>query len=278
MLIAGLGVHSYRHVAASAKATTGSTAALPLPDKPSIAVLPFVNMSEDPKQEYFSDGMTEDIFTSLSKRSGLFVIARNSVFTYKGRAVKPEEVSRELGVRYVLEGSVRKAEKQVRITAQPIDATTGYHLWAERYDGEVKDIFALQDGITQKIVAALAPKLTTAEQSMTGRLETHSIEAYDIVLRGIPLHNQVRKESNAIARQMFPHSLGRQCEFATNPVSCRSRQKPCISKGSFQRPRGTAAVGQLRPFEPHPKICPNRTFAPRGHRSSRQRSRCRTDP
>jgi adenylate cyclase len=129
-IIAAVGIYSYRHASPSANAPARSTAALPLPDKPSIVVLPFVNMSGDSEQEYFSDGMTEDVITSLSKRTGLFVIARNSAFTYKGRAVKPEQVSRELGVRYVLEGSVRKSDKQVRITAQLIDATmSGYSSW-----------------------------------------------------------------------------------------------------------------------------------------------------
>jgi adenylate cyclase len=214
VLIAAVGIYAYRHAAPSAKAAAGSTAALPLPDKPSIAVLPFVNMSGDPEQEYFSDGMTEDVITSLSKRSGLFVIARNSVFTYKGKAVKPEQVSRELGVRYILEGSVRKAEKQVRITAQLIDATTGYHLWAEHYDGELKDVFTLQDGITQKIVAALAPKLTAGEHSRAETPETNSIEAYDLVLRGIPVLNEERKESNAMARQMFQKAIALDSNYA----------------------------------------------------------------
>ena len=137
---------------------------LPLPDKPSIVVLPFVNMSEDPKQDYFSDGITEDITTDLSSISSLFVIARNSAFTYKGKAVKVQDVSREMGVRYVLEGSVRKADNQVRITAQLIDATTGGHLWSERYDRPFKDIFTLQDEIVQKIVTTLKLKLTLEEQ------------------------------------------------------------------------------------------------------------------
>jgi TolB-like protein len=126
-----------------------STQSLPLPDKPSIAVLPFVNMSDDPKQEYFSDGITEDITTDLSRISSLFVIARNSAFTYKGKAVKVQEVSKELGVHYVLEGSIRKAGDQVRVTTQLIDATTGGHLWSERYDRPFSDIFALQDEIRQ---------------------------------------------------------------------------------------------------------------------------------
>ena len=211
-LIAAGGIYSYRHALWPGKGTTGS--ALPLPDKPSIAVLPFVNMSDDAKQEYFSDGMTEEVITSLSKLSGLFVIARNSVFTYKGHAVKPEQVSRELGVRYVLEGSVRKAEKHVRITAQLIDATTGYHIWAEHYDGELKDVFALQDGITQKIVTALAPKLTVAEQSSRGHQETNSIEAYDLVLRAAPLQQQQSRESVATARQMFQKAIALDPNYA----------------------------------------------------------------
>jgi len=138
---------------------------LPLPDKPSIAVLPFVNMSDDPKQEYFSAGITEEIITALSKVPKLFVIARNSTFTYKGKPVKVQQVGRDLGVRYVLEGSVRKAGDRVRITAQLVDATTGNHLWAERYDRDLKDVFALQDEITLKIITALQVKLTEAEQA-----------------------------------------------------------------------------------------------------------------
>jgi adenylate cyclase len=207
VLIAAVGVWSYRHLTSSPGVAGQSSIALSLPDKPSIAVLPFVNMSGDPEQEYFSDGMTEEVITSLSKRPGLFVIARNSVFTYKGRAVKPEQVSRELGVRYVLEGSVRKADKHVRITAQLIDGTTGYHLWAERYDGELKDIFALQDGVTQKIVAALSPKLTPAEQAPSRRPETTNIEAYDLQLRAVALRNQVKKELRPMATQLLQKAI-----------------------------------------------------------------------
>jgi TolB-like protein len=158
--------------------------AFPLPDKPSIAVLPFVNMSEDAKQEYFSDGITEDLITDLSKISGLFVIARNSVFTYKSKPVQIRQVAEELGVRYVLEGSVRRAEDQVRINAQLIDATTGGHLWAERYDGKIENVFALQDRITQKIVSALKVKLTAGEEKQIARKDTDSTEAYDAFLKG----------------------------------------------------------------------------------------------
>src|SRR5205823_5286605 len=133
------------------------------PDKPSMAVLPFQNMSSDPEQEYFADGISEDIITGLSKLRWFFVIARNSSFTYKGTAVDVKRISRELGVRYVLEGSVRKGGNRVRITAQLIDATTGNHLWADRYDGDLTDIFMLQDEITEKVVAAIEPRLLEAE-------------------------------------------------------------------------------------------------------------------
>src|SRR5712692_2271240 len=187
---------------------------LVLPDKPSIAVLPFANMSGDPEQEYFSDGITEDLITDLSKLSGLFVISRNSVFLYKGKAVKPEQVSRELGVRYLLEGSVRKAGSRVRITAQLIDATTGYHLWAERYDRELQDIFALQDEVTQKIVAALEVKLTEGEQGRLGRAPTDNLEAYDCFLRGLEYHAQRTQGANAQARQMFERAIALDPEFA----------------------------------------------------------------
>jgi TolB-like protein/class 3 adenylate cyclase len=158
--------------------------AFPLPDKPSIAVLPFVNMSENAKQEYFSDGITEDLITDLSKISGLFVIARSSVFTYKNKPVQIRQVAEELGVRYVLEGSVRRAADQVRINAQLIDATTGGHLWAERYDGKMENVFALQDRITQKIVSALEVKLTAGEEKQIARNETDSTEAYETFLKG----------------------------------------------------------------------------------------------
>jgi TolB-like protein len=158
--------------------------AFPLPDKPSIAVLPFHNLSDDPKQEYFSDGITDDLITDLSKISGLFVIARNSVFTYKSKPVQIRQIAEELGVRYVLEGSVRQAGGQVRINAQLIDATTGGHLWAERYDGKMENVFGLQDRITQKIVSALEVKLTAGEEKQIVRRETDNTEAYEAFLKG----------------------------------------------------------------------------------------------
>ena len=180
---------------------------LALPDKPSIAVLPFANLSHDPAQEYFSDGVTEDLITGLSKVSGLFVIARNSAFTYKGKPVKVGDVARDLGVRYVLEGSIQRAGSRVRITAQLIDAATGYHLWAERYDREVRDIFALQDEVTQQIVRALAVKLTEGEQGRIARAPTGNLEAYDLVLRGRDEHRRTTRESNAEARRLFVKAL-----------------------------------------------------------------------
>jgi TolB-like protein/class 3 adenylate cyclase len=189
-------------VVPSAKAT-----ALALPDKPSIAVLPFVNMSGDPEQEYFSDGMTEDLITDLSKLSGLFVIARNSVFMYKGKAVKPEQVGRELGVRYVLEGSVRRAANRVRITAQLVDASTGYHRWAERYDRDLKDIFTLQDEITHKIVAGLAVTLKEDEQERLGRKGTDNLAAYDAYLRGLEYYWRLTEEANVEARRLFERAI-----------------------------------------------------------------------
>jgi adenylate cyclase len=187
-----------------------------LPDKPSIAVLPFTNMSGDPEQEYFGDGMTEDLITDLSKLSGLFVIARNSTFTYKEKSVNVQQVGRELGVRYVLEGSVRKASDRVRITAQLVDAKTGGHLWAERYDRNLENIFALQDEVTQKIVSVLAVKLTEDEQvQRTCKCkEPCNIEAYDDYLRGLEYLFRFTKEANVQAREMFERSVERTPHFA----------------------------------------------------------------
>jgi adenylate cyclase len=187
---------------------------LPLPDKPSIVVLPFVNMSEDPKQEYFSDGITEDLTADLSKISSLFVIARNSAFTYKGKPVKVQDVSKELGVRYVLEGSVRKAGDQVRVTAQLVDAITGGHLWSERYNRELKDIFALQDEITQQIVAALRVEVREAERERVKRIPTENLTAYDYVLRGWEYYRLITKETTVQARQMFEKAIALDPNYA----------------------------------------------------------------
>jgi len=182
-------------IGALRKAGLPETPPLPLPDKPSIAVLPFVNMSGDPEQEYFSDGITEEIITALSKTPKLFVIARNSAFTYKGKPVKVQQVGRELGVKYVLEGSVRKAEDKVRITAQLVDATTGNHLWAERYDRDLKDIFALQDEIAMKIITAMQVKLTEGEQIRIWAKRTKNLDVYLKRMEALALWNKGTKES-----------------------------------------------------------------------------------
>jgi adenylate cyclase len=203
-----------RLIDALRKAGLPETPPLPLPDKPSIAVLPFDNMSDDPKQEYFSDGITEDLITDLSKISGLFVIARNSTFTYKGKPVKVQQVARELGVRYVLEGSVRKAGEKVRLNAQLVDATTGHHLWAERYDGNLSDIFALQDRFTQKIVAALAVKLTANDESLLARKGTDNVEAYDAYLQGLEHYRRTKREDLAKAVEYFKKAIKLDNDYA----------------------------------------------------------------
>ena len=189
--------------------------ALTLPDKPSIAVLPFQNMSGDPEQEYFADGIVEDIITDLSRFRQLFVIARNSSFTYKGRAVDVKQIGRELGVRYVLEGSVRRAANKVRITAQLIDTSVGTHLWADRYDGSLEDIFDLQDQVTASVVGAIVPKLEQAEIERARRKPTHSLDAYDHYLRGIASLHQYTKEAVNDALQFFYRAIELDPEFAS---------------------------------------------------------------
>jgi adenylate cyclase len=189
-------------------------AVLALPDKPSIAVLPFQNMSGDPEQEFFSDGMTEDLITDLSKVSALFVIARNSSFSYKGRSVKVQEIGRDLGVRFVLEGSVRKAGNRVRITAQLIDAGSGGHLWAERFDRDLTDIFSTQDEVVEKIVGVLAVKLTQGEEQRLRRRDTGNVEAYECWLRARGLLGRGTRESIAQAKAMHRRAIEIDSNFA----------------------------------------------------------------
>jgi adenylate cyclase len=189
--------------------------ALPLPNIPSIAVLPFTNMSGDREQEYFSDGMTDDIITALSRLPGLFVIDRNSACTYKGKPVEAEQVSRELGVHYVLEGSVRKEANQVRITAQLVDATTDYEIWAERYDRPLQDIFALQDEIVRKIVTTLKLQLTLQEQGVLVHKTTENLDAYDDLLRGMESLGSGTKDANMTARQMFERAVALDPQYAS---------------------------------------------------------------
>jgi adenylate cyclase len=188
--------------------------AFPLPDKPSIAVLPFENLSGDPKQAYFSDGLTEEIITGLSKVPYLFVIARNSSFTYKGKPVEIRQVAEELGVRYVLEGSFRKDEDKIRVTAQLIDATTGYHLWAERYDRELKNIFSLQDEITMKIMKSLEIRLTEGEQARLDRKGTKNLEAYVKVLQAIDYFRGFNKDDNLLARRKAEEAIALDRQYA----------------------------------------------------------------
>ena len=196
-----------RFLGALRKAGIPDKPPLPLPDKPSIAVLPFDNLSGDPEQEYLADGISENIISSLSKISKMFVIARNSTFTYKGKPVKVQQVSRELGVRYVLEGSVQKAGNRLRITAQLIDATTGNHLWYERYDRELKDIFALQDDISKKIITALQVKLTEGEQARSASKGTNNLDVYLKFLQSMEYMRQFNRESNALGKQLAEEAV-----------------------------------------------------------------------
>jgi len=182
--------------------------AFPLPDKPSIAVLPFANMSGDPEQEYFADGMAEDLITDLSKISGLFVIARNSSFSYKGQQAKVRQVAEELGVRYVLEGSVRRAGNRVRINAQLIDATTGGHLWANRFDRDLENIFELQDEVIGSIVSALAVKLTDEDNIRREEHErTRNLQSHEYFLRGRQHLSRFTAKDTAKAKELFEKAI-----------------------------------------------------------------------
>lgn len=210
-------VHAYRvQSEASQKPapSSGKVSPPPVPDKPSIAVLPFANMSGDPEQEYFSDGITEDLITDLSKISGLFVIARNSSFAYKGKSVDVHHVARELGVRFVLEGSVRRAGQRVRINAQLIDVNTGAHIWADRYDGDMDDIFALQDEINEKIVSALKVSLTASEKADAKSHLTDSVEAYELFLKGRAIFYRFTPETNAECERLLEEAVKIDPDFA----------------------------------------------------------------
>jgi TolB-like protein len=193
--------------AAPAGATEPARPPLPLPDRPSIAVLPFVNMSGDPEQEYFSDGISEDIITALSKLRWFFVIARNSSFIYKGKAVHLTQIGDELGVGYVVEGSVRKAGDRVRITAQLNDVATGSHIWAERYDRSLADVFAVQDEITEAIVAAIEPQLYAAENFRAQRKPPDSLDAWDLVMRALSHYWRVTRQDNVVAQALLEKAI-----------------------------------------------------------------------
>ena len=209
-------VHAYRLVKAQREAVTGALdrSGKPASEKPSIAVLPFANMSGDPEQEYFADGISEDILTGLSKLRWFFVIARNSSFTYKGKAVDVKRVARELGVRYVLEGSVRKGGNRVRITTQLIDALTGNHIWADRYDGDLTDVFALQDEITKKVVAAIEPKLLEAEGIRSQNRSPEDLGAWDMVIQANSLFWRLTKAEIEAAIAILQRAVERYPDYA----------------------------------------------------------------
>jgi len=220
--------------------------AFPLPDKPSIAVLPFVNISGDPQQEFFSDGLTEDLITALSKVPHLFVISRQSTFTYKGKPVKVKQVSEELGVRYVLEGSVRKAGDKVRVTGQLIDALTGHHLWAERYDRDIKDIFAVQDEITKNIITALQVKLTYGEQAHVMGKGTKNLEAFIKCLQSLSSLHTHTKEGNALGRKLAEESIALDPGYPRPYVALAQTYMLDILLGATESPeKSMATANQL---------------------------------
>jgi TolB-like protein/Flp pilus assembly protein TadD len=189
-------------------------APLPLPDKPSIAVLPFQNMSTDPDQEYFADGLTEDIITGLSRQRWFFVIARNSTFTYKGQSVDVRDVAAELGVRYVLEGSVRRAANRVRVTGQLIDAANGNHLWAEKYDRELADIFELQDDITTRVIGSVGPQILVAEAARVRKKPPQSIDAWDLVMQAVPHMWRMSVQDHGRAQELLQRGIARDANYA----------------------------------------------------------------
>jgi adenylate cyclase len=233
MLTVAVGIWQFYIRRPSVEPASVEKMAYPLPDKASIVVLPFVNMSDDPKQEYFSDGITETIIATLSKARDMFVIARNSAFTYKGKAVKIKQVAEELGVRYVLEGSVQKTEDRIRITVQLIDAVAGKHLWTERYDRDLKDVFALQDEITLKIITALRVKLTEGEQVT---LDTDNLDAYLKYLQARKQSHRWNKEGNAQARKLIEEAIALDPEYASAYLVLSATHLLDIMFGSSESP------------------------------------------
>jgi adenylate cyclase len=220
--------------------------ALPLPDKPSIAVLPFANMSGDPEQEYFADGMVEEIITALSRIRWLFVIARNSTFTYKGRAVDVKQVGRELGVRYVLEGSVRKGGNRVRITAQLIDATTGAHLWADRFDGLLEDVFELQDKVAISVAGIIEPTLRQSEIDRARRKRPDSLDAYDLYLRALPFAVAAMPEDADKALPLLDKAIDLEPDFAAAHAMIAWCHEQRYLRGGMQEETKNAALRHAR--------------------------------
>lgn len=246
----------YRYVGPAVTASDkdrSSAPSLTLPDRPSIAVLPFANLGGDAEQDYFADGMVDDIITGLSRINWLFVIARNSTFTYKGRAVEVKQVGRELGVRYVLEGSVRRTGGNARITGQLIDASTGMHVWAERYDRQSADIFALQDDIAMSVVGAIAPSLRRAEINRVKRKRPDSLDAYDLVLRAQPDVDSGMPEQVTQALVLLERAIALEPDYALahgNAAMChhclflRAGLQEVNRAASIRHARSAIAAGQ----------------------------------
>src|SRR5271166_4912349 len=219
---------------------------LPLPDKPSIAVLPFQNMSGDPEQDYFADGMVEDIVTGLSRIKWLFVIARNSSFVYKGKATDVRQVGRELGVRYVLEGGVRKAGNRVRITAQLIEAETGAHLWADKYDGALEDVFDLQDQITDRVVGVVEPSLRRSEIERSRRKRPENLDAYDLFLRALPYMHARMPDGARIAIPLLEEALSLDPDYGAAHAHLAWCREWCFTRGGFDEADKSAALVHAR--------------------------------
>src|SRR5271167_2498267 len=219
---------------------------LALPDKPSIAVLPFQNMSGDPEQDYFADGMVEDIVTGLSRIKWLFVIARNSSFVYKGKAVDVRQVGRELGVRYVLEGGVRKAGGRLRITAQLVEAETGAHLWADKFDGALEDVFDLQDQITDRVVGIVEPSLQRSEIERSRRKRPESLDAYDLFLRALPHAMLLTPEQVRIGAVFLEAALKLDPNYAAAHALMSWRHEICYGQAGFEESEKIAALKHAR--------------------------------
>jgi TolB-like protein/class 3 adenylate cyclase len=227
--------------------------ALSLPDKPSIAVLPFANMSGDPEQEYFADGMVEEIITALSRIRWLFVIARNSSFTYKGQAVDVKQVGRELGVRYVLEGSVRKGSGHVRITAQLIDATTATHLWADRFDGSLEDVFDLQDKVASSVAGVIEPALRAAEIQRSSHRPTQDLTAYDLYLRALPEAASFEKDRLRRALEFLGQAIERDLRYGPALALAALCHHRLYGAGDVEMHRGSAVDLARRALQAEPE-------------------------
>jgi adenylate cyclase len=221
--------------------------ALPFPDKPSVAVLPFTNMSPEAEQEFFADGIAEDVITALSRYPSLFVIARNSSFTYKGRSIDVKQIGRELGVRYVLEGSLRKSGNRIRITAQLVEAETGKHVWAERYDRDLADIFAVQDEISEAVTIAIAPAIADAEQQRAMRKPPESLDAWAAYQRGLWHLSKVTTEDNALAQKLFQQSIDLDPTFSgayVGLVMAQAQAANFLTRGRVETMRSTEALAR----------------------------------